>query len=797
MKTKRMARLLAVALALSLLASPISALATTVAGPIYDATPHTAFITHKSAEWTNAEEFLAEVTLRVNGTQVTEPLDVIIVMDRSGSMDMDYVQPAVSTKDGKEYLTFASCPCLNQDHFYLEPTGETHDAGWRTDTNKQVYNSDEKTLTVYNAQDDKWVELDADPDKRVHLYYEFGHNTLYYTPYHFKMVDGDYVRISKWVDDPAVDVRIPAGKGMWDHADKDEDCFDRFMEAKEAVKEFSAELLNADERNKVAFVPFSIRDKGVVDYLNNKDATSKNLRSWLIKNEVKYFGADSGVTVADGALSGEYSSMVGLTRDITKIEATVDRLFTTPNTDYIYGLSQAYNLIAAREGKLNNAVVVFLSDGKPYMESNWGGKSEILSFANRPKLVEGMIKVISNPVGTLVDGQDTGTIHLWNQKGTWLRNDINQKYYQPPGADGIEVGPLALGVPIVTVGYMVSDGDSVTRLKNMASAADGFIEIKANDNRITKNELVKKLLNATVYPGGSNAVLRDEISKYFYVNPDFITKDIVDEEVDVYTTYQSTNPAIAIQQFEDGREFVIWTIGSIYKYETKDEPSITVPLVLKEDYRKVSTTTYYPTNADKNPDPPLDDPNNGPDDPDNGARLDYDDPNNEKHYDTIGTPKLPVNPEKPSNPGGGRDPDPPKPEEPKPEEQKPEEPKPEEPKPEEPTPEEPTPEEPTPEEPPTPTRPQPTDPGNTLEPGEDGSFIEMGEDGTPLGAWQQDGKGNWVFIRFEDIPLGALPQTGSTAMRGVLPLSLVLIAIAFLLIGRHRPYYGRRTDSRR
>lgn len=74
---------LSILLSLCILSLPISASA-----QIYDKATNTAFITEKSARWTDYKNYLAELTLAVNGTQILEPLDVVVVLDRSGSMDM-------------------------------------------------------------------------------------------------------------------------------------------------------------------------------------------------------------------------------------------------------------------------------------------------------------------------------------------------------------------------------------------------------------------------------------------------------------------------------------------------------------------------------------------------------------------------------------------------------------------------------------------------------------------------------------------------------------------------------------
>ncbi|MDL2274410.1 hypothetical protein LJC34_07745, partial [Oscillospiraceae bacterium OttesenSCG-928-G22] len=705
MGSKKKARILALVLVLGLLASPFAALASTP--PVREKDKNTAFITHKSAKWVDEAEYLAELTLRVNGTQISKPLDIVICMDRSGSMDINNIQG-----DGSHS---ASCPCLNQDHFYLKPiaivdetktdkiyydqtkdpndpnnllsAAELYTAGspdvlYRSTSSENLiaYNHEAKTFNdeadatkyAYYSQFAgyaEWYEL-ATSDK-IHLYHEFpsiriqigtdiDNNPIYkqrdgtyidtydLAPYHFKMVGGDYVRISKW--DPTDPRRLStpliknAGKinetitirefpGIWIHGDVEtQGCMDRFTEVKSALKAFTAAALAAGTDNRVALAPFSLRDSTMPLSLNH---LTPNYIDWLIQKRGETgrwlhgmsITTDNGKKVFSG--TDAYDSVVDFQDTPDEINNMLDDLFTTANTDYIYGLSQAYNLIAGRADKTRKPVVIFLSDGKPYSTSTQQvpPNSQIGSFANQERFVEAMTEIISNPVGTHVDGA-LGNLHLWKQTGFFLRNDIDRTYY-----DSDEEGPPALGVPIVTVGYMVQEDVNIKRLQKMASSPNGYIDIPADGSRMTQNELVENLLHAAVFPGGRNAVLEDEISKYFYVNPSFITGDIVDSGAD-YTTYQSTKQNIAIRQYTDGREVVLWTIGNIYQYAEVDEPSITVPLVLREPYRTVSKITYYPTNAD-NPEPPLDNPANGPDGEDTGAKLIYTDPSDVDRYDTI------------------------------------------------------------------------------------------------------------------------------------------------------------------
>lgn len=739
-KHRMRVRLLVLALVLGLLSSQLSLLAS--AARVYDKTQNTAFITHKSAKWVDEGNYLAELTLRVNGTQVLAPLDVIIVLDRSGSMDMNYVQA-----DSNGNLTYASCPCLNQEHFYLKPTGITHDAAWKSELTEQVYDEPAQTLTVYNAQDDLWVELDANPDNRVQLYYEFDADTLQYAPYHFKMVDEAFVRISKWdTTDTRSQNYTPDFIGLWDHADEAEDCFDRFAEAKQAVAEFSKTLLEANPANRVALIPFSIRDAGVCSYLNSTNTTSfgvtaNNLRDWLLHDEGKYFAPESGITVSSGAISGEYSAQVALGRDLDKIKGTLERLFSTPNTDYIYGLSMAYNMLherTAQEKEERRAVVVFLSDGKPYSASGTnyanGGNGTVISVANYDENIYTMAELITSDE-LFVTG--TPINKFWELTGDprYLRNDINPGYLL---REGDAIGAPGMGAQLVTVGYMLDKQESYDRLEKMASSPESFIKV-TGEQGTTEGYLSECLLNANIFPGGRNSVLRDVVSKYYYVPEDAVLPQ-----------------GVTIEGSIEAGQTIVWDIGDIYRYDAEKEPSITIPLVLREAYRDVSQTTYYPTNDD-NPEPSLYDPSNGPDGPDTGAKLEYTDPDNVERYDTIGTPKLPVDPKGSS--GGDKEKEP---EEPTP---PPEEPKP---------PVEPIP----PEE--VPTREHPPTNGDPSQ-----EYVVCDDDGVPLGKWvyQED---EWVFIEEESAPLGDLPRTGAASTGLGILLGGTLLGMG-LIIAAYRP----------
>lgn len=633
-KIIRKPRIPAVLLTLSLLLSMYAVPVFAGSGePVRDKKNNTAFITDKSAEWADYENYLANLTLSVNGTQVREPLDVVIVLDRSGSMDMEYIQ-------GDTHV--ASCPCLNPDHFNYKPV-EGAIANVALETNKDtilVENDGANTITVFNAEKDEWVVLDT--TTKTQLYHQFKPETLELGAYHFKTnTDGTLKRISKWDTD---DIRKKAKEGLWDHADAAEGCYDRWSEAKTAIKDFTEALLEANPNNRVSLVPFSIHDDEVVKFLNSTDNgynyNRHEERQWLI--DQGYFDSNKyGVTTDGSTLSGVYASKVSWTSTASDITSVLPDLFTTANTDYVYALSEAYEMLADRGETKNKAAVVFLSDGVPYPRN-----SANISFSNQGTFVKPLVEAITS---TEKDITYTTSFNepFWARgkgygNGT-ARHSVDSSYVNNNSgvysADG-------QGAQIVTVSYMldkneVEDYGNQYGLGNvleyMASGAESYIEISTDAESSSAGHLSTMLLNSSIFPGGRESVLRDEISKYFYVNPD-----------------QTLPAGVTVEQDPDsGNDVLVWELGDIYAYAHDDEPTITVELILKEEYRadKISKTTYYPTNADStNKGQDIYDPEYGPDDPDTGAKLYYTDPDDNPRYDTIGTPKLPVIPTNPGDP---------------------------------------------------------------------------------------------------------------------------------------------------
>ncbi|MFV0393350.1 MAG: hypothetical protein ACK5LC_02990 [Coprobacillaceae bacterium] len=589
-----------------------------------DKETNTAYITEKSAKWTNVEEYLAELTLKINGTESTKPLDVIIVLDRSGSMDMAFVHEMPDGNGGNYGSHNASSPCLNHDHFYLQEVEEEATV-IPTSIEETYYDSSAQRLTVYNEEQKKWVVLDT--SNSTNLYYQFGNGkgdaeSLAYGAYHFRMENNMYVRISEW---DAEDIRSGTSEGIWNHADKDQGCYDRWMEAKKAVGAFSEQLLEMNEElgltgenaNRVALVPFSIRDKTLLHRLNNGQ---QNYRNWLGANG--YFDGKSITLASDATLSGDYNAGTGWTENISDVDESLSKAFTTHSTDYIYGLSEAYNLLDSRTEnakKNKSAVVIFLSDGTPDpAKSSLMVGNTLYAFYNPDEHIYGLTNAIKGKPTEITNGS------FWKETtGRYQRHDVDPNKLAKD-SDGNIIGAYGQDAMIVTVGYMLDSEDSENRLQNMASNTNAYISIPADAEGTTADYLTEKLLDSIHIPGGRNAVLKDEISKYYYVPEDVVLPEGV--------TIEGT--------IEDGQT-IVWNIGDVYSYSKENEPTITVPLVLREEYRDVVSTTYYPTNND-NPEPDLTTPDSGLDGEDTGARLYYTNPDNESRYDTIGTPKLPV-----------------------------------------------------------------------------------------------------------------------------------------------------------
>lgn len=613
--------------------TPLSTVAETITENdteyIRDKDTNTAYISSKEAEWTDAENYLAELTLSVNGTQRTKALDVAIVLDRSGSMDMNFVQRSNVSGSVLASVT-SSCPCLNQEHFYLTPLDpETNPV---TDYTERDLVSADKTeiipaddgihVIVYNEEIDKWVVLDASESGIHHQYHQFSTDTgsEIYIPYHFKKGDkGELVRISRWDTD---DIRKNNSLGVWDHADENDGCYDRWMEAKKAVEKFSDHLLSYNslyslegvDANRVSLIPFSVRDSLMNDDLKSYEP---NYGTYLSNKGIDY--------------SNPYDSTVNWTEDSSAISNKLNELFTTHSTDYVYGLSQAYNILSNRseEDKLaKEAVVVLISDGMPqgfFMDGFSQYSFRYNKFAVSYQTIAAGIKAEEDVLisEATIEGTSIGAPY-WQASGE--SHDISVGNLATNDSGSI-VGIKGVNSRIVSIGYMMDSTKEIDTLQKIASpGAENYIGIPADGTGASADYLAEKLINNVFTAGGRESVLKDKVSKYFYVPEDVKLPD-----------------GVSIETNGLGEQTIVWDIGNIVEYDKDAEPTIKIPLVLKEEYRNVGSTKYYPTNAD-NPEPDLDNDERGPDGEDTGAKLYYKDFEDAYRYDTIGTPKLPVSP---------------------------------------------------------------------------------------------------------------------------------------------------------
>lgn len=495
-------------------------------------------ITEKSARWTDIDHYLADVLIKVKGSQVVEPVDVVICLDKSGSMDMDFLM------NNKPQ---ASCPCLNQEHFYLDKKkidgAEVPAAFEGAESSKDtlICDKENNTLTVFDPDTNKWTVLDT--SNEIHRYYMFSAVDIY--PYHFKKdAAGNYIRISKWKTDTAVP--------YWDHADEARGCYDRWMEAKSAVKAFSKSVIDTNSKNRVALVPFSERDV-------NKDFC------------------------------------VNWTKDTDLLNAKIDSLATTTSTDYIYGLSMAYNLLNNRteeDKAAKKAIVVFISDGVPDPQgATLSRNGKIVAFYNAPAHISELANAIKGDENwTPNPGLATS---FWGARsGAYQRHDV----------DAVDV--MGMGATIISVALMIENNQTAI-LQGMASGSEFFYDFNINDASGSSGVLTDHLLNMTLLPAGRETVLSDKISQYFTVDEENLSEGL-----------QCITDAFT------GEQTIKYNIGQIYDQEL----SITIPLILKEEYRGEQDLTYYPTNEDG--DKP-------------GAKVDYIDCFDKDRTDYHLTPELP------------------------------------------------------------------------------------------------------------------------------------------------------------
>lgn len=268
----------------------------------------------------------------------------------------------------------------------------------------------------------------------------------------------------------------------------------------------------------------------------------------------------------------------------------------------MYGLSESYNLLNSRspEEKANKkSVVLFISDGNPNPSSgalSSGGK--IIAFYNLDENITKLADAIKAKPEEMIDGPA-----LWPAiSGGYQRHDVNPSILAKDDTGNI-IGAYGQNTEIITVGYMLNLDIHIQRLTDMATTDNDYINIPANAKGTSVDYLTEQILQGMNFPGGRNAVLRDEISEYYYIPEGAVLPENVTVEGSI----------------EEGQT-IVWNIGDILHYAKTDEPTIKIPLVLKEEYRDVPITTYYPTNNDY-PEPDLTTPDSGPDGEDTGQNC--------------------------------------------------------------------------------------------------------------------------------------------------------------------------------
>ncbi|MDR1563940.1 MAG: VWA domain-containing protein [Oscillospiraceae bacterium] len=573
------------------------------------------YISKKSAVWADKNNAKGKIALEVEGNPYMEPIDLIAVLDKSGSMDMDFLGDLTTMGNPN-----SACPCLNEEHFYLNEKLVSDDAVEvlfakgaagtppslnETDGTITVYTADgnpppspttdtlfydasSQSLVVFNPGfnctktgnagtipiystvlepvNDKWVVLDA--SNPIHLWEAF---SLDSSPYHFKKDSkGNFKRISEFkiaqsgVDTDTSWIYVWLGTlPWWDHADTDEGCTDRFIEAKKSLSSLFSTVVAANEINTVALVPFSTRDYGALYNWGGYDVdTTRTFVSW--------------------------------TRDTNALDSKLQSLVTTGNTDYMYGLSVAYNLLYERpqaDKDKKKALVVFVSDGIPYPGTttdyarplndahtgNWAYNDKPSAFyqsANYGTAPTGYpnIEQLSEAIKTPEGQKYSDYTGFWTAiSGLYQRHDITPKY--------IENGVMGMGAELVTVSLMNGNANAIALLERMATDSDNFYDVPSSKGSIAAlNEAFGKALAAGA--GGTDTVLTDKISKYFTIDPNW---EIPDD--------------VSISAAADGQEIVSWFIGTIGRYKG-ERVSLEIPIILKEEYRKIEGIHKYPTNDD-------------------------------------------------------------------------------------------------------------------------------------------------------------------------------------------------------
>lgn len=359
---------------------------------------------HKRAEWTNKENGDARITLQYqsnSGSVVgTEDMNVILVHDKSGSMDSNYgfrIQLEneglavsqnqgvryVSAKagshsfeeadkfinlvmDGRDYttdlnydgtgfmdgsivnteMTFNS-PCQLENHYYLLKEDDPV-TGFQKGTfvhGNNLYNICRTDLHHYClVKTSQEYSAYRSQGRRVIK------GTVYYDENGTKHEDADYftfVDVSKII--------TFNGKTYLSTVDSDCEMSDRLSKSQEFMKRLVSDIEKMNKNNKIAYIPFwgDVPENGAWENLSSYGSLT-GLHTETYQPQILY---KEGVT------------SVGLTEsdDFDRILNQIQNPFTYSGTNWTRALQQAVQILDGRtnEDKQKDTLVIFLTDGKP------------------------------------------------------------------------------------------------------------------------------------------------------------------------------------------------------------------------------------------------------------------------------------------------------------------------------------------------------------------------------------------------------------------------------------------------
>ncbi len=265
----------------------------------------------------------------------------------------------------------------------------------------------------------------------------------------------------------AVDVVI-----VFDHSSS-MNSNDKLKNAIEDTKQFALQIVNSNEKNRVALVTFD-------RYRDNYQSFGSKEPNYTTNSNSK----EDCIVSGDGTPEGAFVDIDHSEELIASIENL--QVNDTAGTNYDFGLSQCYKILEAakKDHKSNkNQYVVFMSDGEPYAfnrlvvnisESNemttelrdaWclgdETNTELQTYLNDPDTYP--VAEYFNP-----DGENWYAEAIKFKDGATLSNMPNVDYYE-----GYNVG---LGATVFTIGYDTGAAGSTSAkiLTKMASSADKF-----------------------------------------------------------------------------------------------------------------------------------------------------------------------------------------------------------------------------------------------------------------------------------------------------------------------------------